>query len=139
MASSSTASSKSVVSVSSIAVCGIISACSTCLCRYWLVSSKDSPDFGQYAIHCAPYWKNTDTQMDATKEGLLFAQLGQYSVFGGRDPNVHTGPESLTRCGHEKPTRVLECIPGLLAEVRSVVAFFSLVAYRTSTRRSFWL
>ena len=66
--------------------------------------------------------------MDATKEGLPLAPLGQNSVFGGRDPNVHIGPENLTRCGPEKPMGVLECIPGLLAEVRSVVALFSLVA-----------
>lgn len=34
---------------------------------------------------------------------------------------------------------ILECIPGLLAEVRSVITLFSLVAYIKSTRRSYWL
>ena len=77
-------------------------------------------------------------QMGATKEGFLLAPLGQNSVFGGFNPNVHTGPESLTRCGHENPLGVLECIPGLLVEVRSVVALFSLVAYTKSTRQSYW-
>lgn len=124
------------VFVSSIAICGTISVCSACLWRYWRRIGTGSPDSSQCDIRLASYWKNSDAKMGVIQEGFALPQLGKNSVCRRREFNIRTAPESLTRCGHEIPTGILERIPGVLIEVRSAIAFCSLVTYTTSNRRS---